>query len=49
MVMHMSPNIDTHESTSVSTSRKSMSEDNSKSTRQCYHYQYYSSKGTHNT
>ena len=35
MLIHMSPNIDTHESTSVSTNRKSMSEDNNKSARQC--------------
>ena len=27
MLIHMSPNIDTHESTSVSTNRKSMSEE----------------------
>ena len=33
-------NIDTHESTSVSTNRKAMSEDNNKSARQCYHYHY---------
>ena len=49
MLIHMSPNIDTHESTSVSTNRKSMSEDNNKSARQCYHYQSYNSKGNHNT
>ena len=45
MLIHMSPNIDTHESTSVSTNKKSMSEDKNKSARQCYHYQYYNSKG----
>ena len=45
MLIQMSPNIDTHESTSVSTNRKSMSEDNNKSARQCYHYQYCNSKG----
>ena len=49
MLIHMSPNIDTHESTSVSTNRKSMSEDNDKSARQCFHYQYYNSKGNQNT
>ena len=41
----MSPNIDTHENTSVSINRKTMSEDDNKGTGECYHYQYYNSKG----
>ena len=31
-LIHVRPNIDTHENTSVSTNRKTMSEDNNKST-----------------